>query len=113
MKQIGVSANGCPRCKAWSTSIIGYTKSGEEKLRCGYCEHTFSAPPHSGFAHLSTSEKVRYPLFNGSLGQVVTSRAHENHLAAKMGMVPTDQRTFNKGTTPKSTRKKLFKAAKV
>lgn len=32
----------------------------------------------------------QYPYLSASLGEVVTSRDHENHVAKKMGMVPME-----------------------
>jgi hypothetical protein len=88
--KIGISSTSCERCEAWSTEIKAIKPNGDEVLYCVYCGHTFKAPKSKKMTHLYRVEKVRYPQISGSLGCVVKSRDHENHVAKQMGMVPTD-----------------------
>lgn len=111
-KKLGISANGCPSCFAWSTTIVGHTKQGEQKLHCVYCEHSFTSAPPPSLDYLSRTSKAKYPYHNWSLGQTVTSKDHENHVAGKLDMVPTSQRTFNKGTVPKRVKGKTIAVTK-
>jgi late competence protein required for DNA uptake (superfamily II DNA/RNA helicase) len=90
MKKIGISTTSCERCEAWTTEIIKVLPSGKERLYCPHCGHMFLSEPSKSLTHLYRVEKVRYPQINGSLGCVVKSRDHENHVAKKLGMTPTD-----------------------
>lgn len=111
-KQIGISTNSCPKCDAWTTSLLGHTKDGLEELSCD-CGFTFTAEPGPSLAHLRKTEMARYPYHSWSLGQTVTSRDHENHVAKKLDMVPIEsRRTFNKGTLPKKLKGKTIAVTK-
>lgn len=111
--KIGISANSCPECLAWSVELWGYTKAGLEKLKCAHCEHEFEAPPAASLSHLYKTERLRYPHLNSCLGTVVTSRAHEDAVAKKLGMVRTDSGTTLDGRRAKSTRRKVYRVAKA
>lgn len=102
----------CKKCGAWTQRILKSAK-GFDHLECAYCGTRSKEPSHGGFAHLYRVEKLRYPYVNGSLGCVVTSRAHEDAVAKKLGMVRTDHGTTVSGRRAKSTRKKYYRAAKV
>lgn len=97
----------CPKCKDKRLSEILWDDRKQQGMRCDTCALLFNRESPQ-----RVQKSLRYPMFNDSLGVRVESRDHENHVAKKLGMVPTTATTID-GRRPKSTRRKLVKAAKV
>lgn len=104
----------CGKCGAWSQRIVA-RRNGIDLLRCDHCGTRDKAKPFTSYNYLSRTHKNKYPYLSGSLGEVVTSRDHEEHVAKSLGMVPmehqrvkTQKRTYrNKATKarpPKQSR---------
>lgn len=62
--------------------VGGEGSSWTVRCECGYVGERAAAE--------TLKRSNRYPQFNGTLGTVVESRAHEDHVAKKMGMIPVD-----------------------
>lgn len=85
----------CPKCKERRHAELIYEDVNEQRLECG-CGKRYERPTPR-----TQVQSIRYPLYSESMGIVVESRAHEKHMAKKLGFIETGRPV--RVRTPKKT----------
>lgn len=87
----------CPKCDNKDGLAVLLGSNGKERtVQCEECKAVYSQ-----LEPQAISRGCKFPYFSGCLGEVVTSRDHENHVASKQGLVPA---THHRVKVPKRTK---------